>query len=160
MISANSISSGTYMSILYRLFFRRRWWLLLLPVLVCLALIAIDTRFAYVALIVAMAMVMISLPILYYYALTPESRWSILKKTALITDDGLQLDFSDDKMHQHIIPWSDISSTTALNNCLVLRFKKNSYTFLAIPLNAFSGEEELRKFVIEIRRRISNKVAH
>lgn len=156
MISANSISSGTYMSILYRLFFRRRWWLLLLPVLVCLALITVDTRFAYVALIVAMAMVMISLPILYYYALTPESRWSILKKTALITDDGLQLDFSDDKMHQHIIPWSDISSTTALNNCLVLRFKKNSYTFLAIPLNVFSGEEELRKFVIEIRQRISN----
>ena len=144
------------MSIRYRLFFKRRWWLLLLPVLVCLALITVDTRFAYVALIVAMAMVMISLPILYYYALTPESRWSILKKTALITDDGLQLDFSDDKMHQHIIPWSDISSTTALNNCLVLRFKKNSYTFLAIPLNVFSGEEELRKFVIEIRQRINN----
>ena len=56
------------MSILYRLFFARRWWLLLLPVVVCLGLAAIDSRFAYVALIVAMAMVMISLPILYYYA--------------------------------------------------------------------------------------------
>ena len=97
------------MSILYRLFFARRWWLLLLPVVVCLGLAAIDSRFAYVTLIVAMAMVMISLPILYYYALTPESRWSILEKTATITSAGLQLDFSSEKMQQHVIPWSDIA---------------------------------------------------
>lgn len=155
MIAANSISSGTYMSILYRLFFARRWWILLLPVIVCLALIAVDTRFAYVALIVAMAMVMISIPIIYYYALTPESRWSILEKEAKITDDGLRLDFSSEKMSSHVIPWSDFASTTALNNCLVLRFKKNSYTFLAIPLSIFTGEEQLRQFVVEIRRQIS-----
>ena len=72
------------MSILYRLFFAQRWWLLLLLVVVCLALIAVDTRFAYVALIVAMAMVIISIPLLYYYALTQESRWSILEKTATV----------------------------------------------------------------------------
>lgn len=128
---------------------------MLLPVVVCLALIAVDTRFAYVALIVAMAMVMISMPILYYYALTPESRWSILAKTATITDDGLRLDFSSDKLSTHVIAWSDIDSTTAFNNCLILRFKKNSYTFLAIPLTAFSHEDELREFVIELRHRIN-----
>ena len=143
------------MSILYRLFFARRWWLLLLPVVVCLGLAAIDSRFAYVTLIVAMAMVMISLPILYYYALTPESRWSILEKTATITSAGLQLDFSSEKMQQHVIPWSDIASTTALSNCLVLRFKKNSYTFLAMPLSVFAGnEEELRQFVLEVRQHL------
>ena len=136
------------MSILYRLFFARRWWLLLLPVVVCLGLAAIDSRFAYVTLIVAMAMVMISLPILYYYALTPESRWSILEKTATITRAGLQLDFSSEKMQQHVIPWSDIASTTALSNCLVLRF-------LAMPLSVFAGnEEELRQFVLEIRQHL------
>ena len=144
------------MSILYRMFFAQRWWLLLLPVVVCLALIAVDTRFAYVALIVAMAMVMISMPILYYYALTPESRWSILEKTATITEEGLKLDFSSDKMATHVIAWSDIDSTTAFNNCLILRFKKNSYTFLAIPLTSFPNEDELRKFVIELRRQINS----
>ena len=154
MIQANSISSGTYMSILYRLFFARRWWLLLLPVVVCLALIAVDTRFAYVTLIVAMAIVIISMPLLYYYALTQESRWSILEKTATITDDGLLLNFSSDKMKEHLILWHEIKSTTAINNCLILRFKKNIYTFLAIPLSVFSGEDDLRRFVLNVRHRI------
>lgn len=142
------------MSILYRLFFARRWWLLLLPVLVCLALIVVDTRFAYVALIVAMAIVIISMPLLYYYALTQESRWSILEKTATITDDGLLLNFSNEKMKEHLILWKEIASTTAINNCLILRLKKNSYTFLAIPLEAFSGEDELRHFVLDVRHHI------
>ena len=142
------------MSILYRLFFARRCWLLLLPVVVCLALIAVDTRFAYVALIVAMAMVIISMPLVYYYALTQESRWSILEKTATITDDGLLLNFSNEKMKEHLILWQEIASTTAINNCLILRFKKNSYTFLAIPLEAFSGEDELRHFVLDVRHHI------
>ena len=154
VIKECSISSGTYMSILYRLYFARRWWLLLLPVLVCLALIVVDTRFAYVALIVAMAMVIISMPLVYYYALTQESRWSILEKTATITDDGLVLNFSSEKMKEHLILWQEIVSTTAINNCLILRFKKNSYTFLAIPLEAFSGEDELRHFVLDVRHHI------
>lgn len=154
MIAANSIKSGTYLSILYRLFLVRWWWLLLLPVVVCLGLIAVDIRFAFVALMVAMAMVIVSFPVLYYFALTQESRWSILEKTVTITDSGLQLDFTSDKMRQHIIPWGEIASTTVVSHCFVLRFKKNSYTFLAIPLDAFSGEDELRQFVMAAKERI------
>ena len=142
------------MSILYRLFFVRWWWLLLLPVVVCLALIAVDTRFAFVALIVAMAMVMVSFPVMYYFALTQESRWSILEKTVTLTDDGLQLDFTSDKMRQHVIAWSEIASTTALCQCLVLRFKKNRYTFIAIPFSAFTSEDQLRRFVVTVRNMI------
>ena len=145
------------MSILYRLFLVRWWWLLLLPVAVCLALIAVDTRFAYVALIVAMAMVIISFPLLYYFALTPESRWSILEKTVTVTDDGLQLDFTSDKMRQHVIAWNEMASTTALNDCLVIKLKKNRYTFFSIPLNAFAGEQQLREFVIAVRARLADK---
>ena len=142
------------MSILYRLFLVRWWWLLLMPVAVCLALIAVDTRFAFVALIVAMAMVIVSFPVLYYFALTQESRWSILEKTVTVTDEGLQLDFTSEKMRWHVIAWCDIASTTALNHCLVLRFKKNSYTFLAIPLAAFQSEDQLRRFVVTIKENI------
>ncbi len=142
------------MSILYRLFFVRWWWLLLLPPVVCLALTAVDTRFAFVALIVAMAMVMVSFPVLYYFALTLESRWSILEKTVTASDAGLQLDFMSEKMHQHVIPWGDIASTTVMCHCYVLRFKKNLYTFFAIPLTAFSGEEDLRRFVVLVREKI------
>lgn len=155
MINANSITSGTYLSILYRLFLVRWWWLLLLPVVVCLGLIAVDTRFGFVALIVAMAMIIVSFPVLYYFALTQESRWSILEKTVTVTDEGLRLNFTSDKMRQHIIAWSDLASTTVLSHCFVLRFKKNSYTFLAIPLDAFSSEEELRQFVMTVRERIA-----
>lgn len=144
------------MSILYRLFLVRWWWVLLLPVVVCLALIAVDTRFAFVALIMAMAMVIISFPLLYYFALTPESRWSIMEKTVTIADDGLQLDFISDKMLQHVIAWSDIDSTTALKKCLVIKLKRNRYTFLAIPLDAFSSENELRDFVMTLRNRITH----
>lgn len=142
------------MSILYRLFLVRWWWLLLLPVVLCLALIAVDTRFAFVALIVAMAMVIVSFPVLYYFALTQESRWSILEKTVTVTDEGLQLDFTSEKMRRHVIAWSEIASTTASSHCLVLRFKKNRYTFLAIPLDAFQSEDELRRFVVTTRERI------
>ena len=142
------------MSILYRLFLVRWWWLLLLPVAVCLGLIAVDTRFAFVSLIVAMAMIIVSFPVLYYFALTQESRWSILEKTVTITGEGLQLDFTSEKMRQHIILWGEIASSTVLSHCYVLRFKKNRYTFFAIPLSAFSGEDELRNFVVTVRDRI------
>lgn len=153
-IKACSITSGTYLSILYRLFFVRWWWLLLLPVVVCLGLIAVDTRFAFVALIVAMAVATVSFPLLYYFALTQESRWSILEKTVAIDEKGMLLNFTSDKMRRHLIAWSDIASTTVSSHCLVLRFKKNRYTFLAIPLDAFSGEDELRHFVMFIRKGI------
>ena len=144
------------MAILYRLFLAHWWWLLLLPVVVCLALIAVDTRFAYVALIVAMAMVMLAMPLVYYYALTQESRWSILEKIVTITATGLQLDFTSDKMKLHVIAWHEIASTTAASDCLVVRLKKNRYTFLAIPLSTFENEAQLREFVLAIRARISD----
>ena len=143
------------MSILRRLYFSRRGWILILPIVLCLSLIAFDTRFAYVSLIVAMGIVMMALPLIYYYyGLTQESRWSILEKTVTITDNGLLLDFTSDKMRQHLISWNDIARTTAANDCLIVKLKKNSYTFLAIPFSAFAGKEELRCFVLEIRRNI------
>ena len=156
-MKSNSISTGTYMSILYRLFFLRRWWLLLLPVVACLFLIRLDTRFAYLAVIVAIGMLMIALPVIYYYALTPESRWSILEKKVILTEGGLHLVFTSEKMKEHLVKWDEIYSTTVSNNCLILRFKNNNYTFLAIPLDSFDGEDELRKFVIEVRKRIASK---
>ena len=152
-----SISSGTYMSILYRLFFVRWWWLMLLPVTVCLALIAVDTRFAYVALIVAMAVLMLSLPLLYYFALTQESRWSILEKKVSASEEGLRFDFTSEKMRSHVLPWSEIANTAATNDCLVLKLKRNRYTFVAIPLTAFASEEHLRNFVILVRSKIGER---
>ena len=142
------------MSILYRLYLVRWWWLLLLPILACLALIAVDTRFAYVALIVAMAMVIISFPLLYYFALTPESRWSILEKTITATDEGLRFDFTSEKMHAHVLRWSEIVGTTASRGCLVLKLKRNRYTFVAVPLDVFAGEDELRSFVVLVRDKL------
>ena len=156
-MKSNSISSETYVSILYRVFFSRRWWLLLLPVAVCLLLISLDTRFAYHAVIVAIGMLMIALPVIYYYALTPESRWSILEKEVKLTEGGLHLAFTSEKMQEHLIKWDEIHGTAVSNNCLILRFKNNNYTFLAIPLDSFDGEDELREFVIEVRKRIASK---
>lgn len=142
------------MSILWRTFFSRRWLWLLLPVVVCLALTVFDTRFAFVALILAMAAVMVAMPVGYYYALTPESRWSILEKTINLTDEGLTLSFASEKMNEHNILWSEIASTTAMNECVVIKLKKNKYTFLAVPLSAFDGKEHLRSFVLAIRDKI------
>ena len=156
-MKSNSISSETYVSILYRVFFSRRWWLLLLPVAVCLLLISLDTRFAYLAVIVAIGMLMIALPVIYYYALTPESRWSIMEKEVKLTEGGLHLVFTSEKMQEHLIKWDEIHGTAVSNNCLILRFKNNNYTFLAIPLDSFDGEDELREFVIEVRKRIASK---
>ena len=150
-----AITSGEYLSILRRLYFGAKWWLLLLPVVACLALAALDSRFLYVALIVAMGVVIVVLPLIYiYYALTQESRWSILEKTVTLSDDGIVLDFADEKMNRHIVAWADIKSTTAVNGCLIVKFKKNNYTFLAIPLDAFAGADALRAFVKTIHSRL------
>lgn len=153
---ANSVTSSTYMSILRHIYFDRKWLMLSLPVIVCLIFIAVDARFAYVALIVAMGTIMVALPLIYYYGLTQESRWSILEKTITTSNDGILLNFTSDKMQQHLISWNDIADTTAVSNCLVLRLKKNRYTFLAIPLKAFENEDELRDFVLTIHNRIGN----
>lgn len=142
------------MSILWRTFLSRRWWWLVLPVVASLAMIVVDTRFAFVALILAMAVVMVAMPAVYYYALTPESRWSILEKTIEMTQEGLTLSFTSEKMNEHKILWSEIASTTAVNECLVIKLKKNKYTFLAVPLRAFDDKEHLRSFVIAIRERL------
>lgn len=154
-INSCSIATGTYLAILWRIFLSRRWWVLAVPVVISLALIPLDVRFAFVALILAMAAIMIAIPLIYYYALTQESRWSILEKTIEITDDGLTLTFSSDKMQSHVITWSEIAFTTAASNCLVIRLKKNRYTFLGIPLTAFSDEQHLRTFVITLRNHIN-----
>ena len=156
MVKTCSITSGTYMRILWRIFLRHRWWWLLLPVVACLALTFVDMRFVFVALIVAMGMVMVAMPLVYYYALTQESRWSILEKTITITAGGLQLSFTDDKMREHVIGWNEMDSTTAFNECLIIRLKKNRYTFLAIPLSAFTTQQQLRDFVIKVKGEMSH----
>lgn len=151
-----SVTSGTYMAILRRIFLRRRWWIMAVPVVACGCLIGIDTRFAYVALIIAMAVVMLALPLVYYYGLTQESRWSILEKTVTTTAQGINLEFTGSKLSSQFIAWSDIQSTTVASECLVLRLKKNNYTFLALPFTAFDGKEDLRDFVLTVRRNLSH----
>ena len=149
-LAANNISTSTFLRILLWLYMRRNWWWMALPVAACAvtALVLADDRFLLVALMIAFIVVPMLMPLLYFnYALRPQCRWSILEKTITTSADGLHLDFSDERMNPHVLPWSHFASRRVSHHCLLLMFKGSRYSFFAIPLSAFESTDDLRELL-------------
>ena len=110
------MEASRYLSIVTRLFLKRYWWCLALPVLafVVLAVLLADIRFLLVALIVTFAAIPALLPLIYYYyALAPEA----------------------------------IVRRRVSRGCMLLMLDDRRLRFLAVPLTAFDGEQQLRDFI-------------
>lgn len=139
-IEKNSVTSGSYMKQLCFMFLSDYWFWMILPVAVCgMLAYFIDVRFVIVALMVLFIVLPMVLSLLYfYYGLSPEARWSIMEKTADIDDKGITLNFTDERMKKHVIPWDDVRSIIEKDDVLLLMLRGKRYTCLMLPTSVIN----------------------
>ena len=89
------------------MFLADNWLWMLAPVAVCgILAVWVDVRFVIVAMMVLFIVLPMVLALLYfYYGLSPEARWSIMEKTVTLNEEGMTLDFVDERMKKHVIRW-------------------------------------------------------
>ena len=135
------------------MFLADNWMWLILPVAVCgILAIFIDVRFVIVAMMVLFIVLPMILALLYfYYGLSPEARWSIMEKTAVINDEGITLNFVDERMKTHVIRWNDVRSIIEEEDVLLLMLRGKRYTCLMLPSSAIDPDiaQALRQFVTQ-----------
>lgn len=150
-LAANNITATTYNAILRSMYVRRNGVWLALPVVVCLAAGFIDVRFLIAGLLFLVVVMPMVVALIYYnYALVQESRWSILTKEIDFDDDKLTLRFSHERMSDVALPYSGFESRTVSHSCLILFLDRRRYRFLAIPLSAFNGDEQLLREILAL----------
>lgn len=130
-----SVASGDYMRHLCLMFLADNWLWMVAPVAVCAVLaLWLDVRFVIVALMVLFVVIPMLLALLYfYYGFSPEARWSIMEKTATISDRDMMLDFSDERMKKHVIPRGDVRYIIEKDDVWLLMLKGKRYTCLMLP---------------------------
>lgn len=130
-----SVTPGTYMRHICALFAADNWLWVVAPVAVCVVLaIGIDMRFAIVALMVLLVAMPMVLALLYFwYGLAPEARWSVMEKTATLDNEGIHLDFADERMKKHTIAWGEVCGVVEKDDAILLMLKGKRYTCLMLP---------------------------
>ena len=127
------------MRVMWTLLLRQCWPWAALTVTAAAALSLIDLRCLLATLLVLMAAVPMALALLYInYALSAEARWSLLEKTMTVAPDGVTLRFSDERMHTHVIPWTETGRLVELENHVLLMLSVRRFTFIMIPRTALS----------------------
>ena len=139
-----AVSSGQYIRPMLRMYFGRNWWWFVVPILVILGLMLVmhDARWLIVCLmLIFMVFPMILILIYFNYALTLEVRWSLMEKSMIIDEEGLHLSFTDKRMHQRDIAWSDISNITRDRNAFYFHLKVRRFNYLMIPCSVLLENE-------------------
>lgn len=135
------------------MFLADNWLWMVLPVAVCGVLaVWIDVRFVIVALMVLFVLLPMLLSLLYfYYGFSPEARWSIMDKAIVIDDEGLTLDFSDERMKKHIVPKDDVLDVIFKEDVAMLMLKGRRYTCLMLPGSVIDPDvaKRLRQLVAQ-----------
>lgn len=149
-----AVASSAFVNALSRMYFGRKWPWFLAPVAgLGLAAVALhDTRWLIAGLALTFMVYPMILILLYInHALTPEARWSISKKTVTIGSEGITLDFCDERMHSHLIAWTDISQALRNSEYIFFHLRARAYTFLMIPREAIGqqgiDEEEFSRYI-------------
>jgi len=135
-IEQASIAANTYMRHLCLMFLVDNWLWMVLPVALCGVLaVWLDVRFVIVALMVLLVAMPMLLSLLYfYYGFSPEARWSIMEKSVEISQQGLTLNFTDERMKTHVIRWDDVREIIVKDDALLLMLKGGRrYTCLMLP---------------------------
>lgn len=148
-----SITSGSYMRQLCYMFLADNWLWMALPVAVCAMLaIFIDVRFVIVAMMVLFIVLPMVLALLFfYYGLSPEARWSIMEKSLDVDENGITLDFTDERMKKHAILRDDVRSIIEKDDVLILMLNGRRYTCLMIPASVVNPDitQVLRQLVAQ-----------
>ena len=136
------VTSGCYMRHLCLMFLADNWLWMILPVALCAAMaFFIDVRWVIVAMMVLFIVLPMVLALLYfYYGLSPEARWSIMEKTAVIDDNSITLSFADERMKKHVIPKEDVLQIIVKDDILMLMLRGKRYTCLMFPASAVNPD--------------------
>ena len=148
------VSSGQYMRHLFTMFLADYWLWMAMPLAVCAILaIWIDVRFIIVAMMVLFIIMPMVLALLYfYYGFSPEARWSIMEKTVTLDENGITLDFTDDRMKKHAIRWDDVHYIIEKDDAVMLMLNGGRrYTCLMLPASVVNPDvaQFLRQFVTQ-----------
>ena len=130
------------------------WLWMAMPLAVCAILaIWIDVRFIIVAMMVLFIIMPMVLALLYfYYGFSPEARWSIMEKTVTLDENGITLDFTDDRMKKHAIRWDDVHYIIEKDDAVMLMLNGGRrYTCLMLPASVVNPDvaQLLRQFVTQ-----------
>ena len=135
------------------MFLADNWLWMVLPVAVCAMLaIFIDVRFVIVAMMVLFIVLPMVLALLFfYYGLSPEARWSIMEKSLNIDENGITLDFTDERMKKHVIPKDGVRSIIEKDDVLILMLNGRRYTCLMIPASVVNPDvtQVLRQLIAQ-----------
>lgn len=128
------------------------WLWMAMPLAVCTILaIWIDVRFIIVAMMVLFIIMPMVLALLYfYYGFSPEARWSIMEKTVTLDENGITLDFTDERMKKHAIHWDDVLCIIEKDDAVMLMLRGGRrYTCLMLPASVVNPDvaQLLRQFV-------------
>jgi hypothetical protein len=120
------------------MFLADNWLWMCLPVAVCAVLaVWIDVRFVIVALMVLFVALPMILALLYfYYGFSPLARWSIMEKTATVSDQGIELSFTDERMKKHAISKDDVLNIIEKEDVWMLMLQGGRYNCLMLPASA------------------------
>ena len=148
------VTSGQYMRQLFMMFLADYWLWMAMPLAVCAILaIWIDVRFIIVAMMVLFIIMPMVLALLYfYYGFSPEARWSIMEKTVTLDENGITLDFTDDRMKKHAIRWDDVHYIIEKDDAVMLMLNGGRrYTCLMLPASVVNPDvaQFLRQFVTQ-----------
>lgn len=136
------IASDTYMKRLCSLFVADNWLWMVLPVaLAAVVAVFVDLRYFIATLMALMVIMPLILALLYfYYGFSPEARWSIMEKSAIVDEAGITLTFTDERMKKHVINWDDVRYIIDSNDVVVLMLKGRRYSCLMFPTSVINPD--------------------
>lgn len=141
-------TAGQYVRRCMTAWFGHWWWLLAVPVAVCVALaLVVSSVWLFVAMMFLFLLVPAVIAGVYYnYAFSPEALTTLYdKRVRLCPDGGLDVILVDKGKTMHFAP-ADIVSVEDTGKHLVVNVRRPRFHHIAIPLDAIP-QDRLTVFV-------------
>lgn len=86
-----------------------------------------------------------------------EARWSVLEKEMTLDDDGMTLRFSDVRMGNRLVRWTEVNNVRVAGESFLLMLNVRRYTFVMIPFAAIEQAGiPLKEFARDLTRAINS----
>ena len=83
-----------------------------------------------------------------------EARWSLMEKDITLETAGLLLQFADERMHDRLIAWREVSRVVVDNDYVMLMLKVRRFTFLLIPRSSIADPS----IIVALRQGVADSV--
>lgn len=147
-----SITGGQFARMLMSWHLRKMWWAYACPVTLCAGASFADIRFLLVALMMVFIMAPMALFFVYInYGFDAVNRYNVLHKRLIANaNDGIRLIIDDEYGLKNPVidfAWNEVERRRTDAGCMVLVLRAVRYRFIAIPLDTFANEKQLRAFI-------------